>query len=342
MSSLFLLFLFFSSSAALTGVYRSLALRVELLDLPVSRSAHSKPVPVGGGVVFASLFLLGISYLFFNNELEQEHFLALLGGALVALVGFVDDIKELEIQWRIIPQIMAAVWTVWWLGGVPEIGLLGWTLSAQWLLNGLGVLALVWLLNLYNFMDGIDGIAASELVFVNIMSLIFVTNTGSSEVYFLSLISLGSAAGFLLWNWSPAKIFMGDVGSGFIGFILGVLALLTMAQQAMTVWTWVILLAVFIVDSAVTLGRRFMAGEKWYQGHSSHAYQKAARRFNSHQKVTITITLINLVWLAPLAWLSVIYPELGIALAALAIVPLVVVTEKLRAGRSDEAPASTI
>ncbi|MFK7864380.1 MAG: glycosyltransferase family 4 protein [Pseudohongiellaceae bacterium] len=330
---IFLISLF--SSVALTGAFRSVALRTHLLDIPVSRSAHKTPVPVGGGVVLVCILLFAVISLYLSKRMGFPEFMAFGGALLIAIVGFVDDIKELPINWRIIPQLACSTWAVWWLGGIPEIDFLGFTLSTTWLLNGLGIIALLWLVNLYNFMDGIDGIAVSELVFVNVMSLLFVIKFPNSEVFLLSLVSLGAACGFLMWNWAPAKIFMGDVGSGFIGFVIGLLAIITLHHGLMTVWTWLILLAVFVVDTLVTLFRRFLAGKKWYQGHASHAYQKAAKHFNSHQKVTITVMLINVLWLSPLAWCSMEYPNLGIVMTVIAIVPLLVLAFFLEAGKDE-------
>ena len=189
-------------------------------------------------------------------------------------------------------------------------------------------------------MDGIDGLAGSELIFVNLVSLFLVINSGDQVVAVLSATLAAAGAGFLFWNWPPAKVFMGDVGSGFIGFSLGILALLSMHHGSLTVWTWLLLLGVFIVDTTVTLIRRSLNGEKWYQGHASHAYQNAARRYKSHSKVTITVIVINCLWLAPLAWFSVKQPELGIYLAGIGLVPLVVLAIKLQAGKPIELKAS--
>jgi len=199
------------------------------------------------------------------------------------------------------------------------------------LLNVIAVFALVWLLNLFNFMDGIDGIAATELIAVNLLSILIVINTDE----LITLLSAGLAAaagGFLLWNWSPAKIFMGDVGSSFIGFSLGVMALLSMHHGSMTVWTWVLLVGVFIVDATLTLFNRFRRKQRWLEGHASHAYQNAARHYKSHAKVTITVLLINLFWLGPLAWLSMQYPEMGLVIAILGLLPLVLLARRFGAG----------
>ena len=324
----------FVVSALLTGAFRVLAQRVSLVALPVSRSAHSKPIPVAGGLVIVALSLLVVSYYSNSGLIPYRESMALLAAVLIALLGFIDDLKQLHIRWRIPLQFAAAIWVVWWLENVPAIDLGFFELSNPWVLAVLAVFALVWLLNLFNFMDGIDGIATSELIFVNLMAYLFVVSSGDEVLAVLSATLLATGAGFLLWNWAPAKIFMGDVGSGFIGFSLGVMALISMQHGSMTVWTWVLLLGVFIADATLTLFRRFWQNERWYEGHASHAYQNAARHYKSHSKVTITVILVNCVWLAPLAWFSVRWPDMGCYLAVLGITPLVVLAGRLQAGRT--------
>lgn len=332
MSHMVLIIGVFAAVALLTGVIRRLALHAQLLDLPVSRSAHKQPVPVGGGLGIVLVYLIASIYFYATGILPWREFMALSAGGVIALVGLVDDCRHLDIRWRIPPQFLAAIWTVWWLGSVPAIAFGSWVLPSSWLLNSLAVLALIWLLNLYNFMDGIDGIAGSELVFVNAMTLFLVFSSGDESLAFLSATLVGAGAGFLVWNWAPARIFLGDVGSGFIGFNLGILALISMQHGSMSVWTWVLLLGVFIVDATVTLCRRFIGGEKWYEGHASHAYQNIARKYKSHAKVTITIMTINCVWLAPLAWWSVRSPEIGFYLSIVGLAPLVVLAIRNDAG----------
>ena len=337
MSILFLMIGLFLTAALLTGVFKALAPLLQLLDTPVSRSAHSDPTPVGGGLSIAILFLLVSTYCFGAGIIPLQEYMALSGGGLIAVLGLVDDLRHLDMRWRVPAQFLAAFWAVLWLGGIAPIDLGPIQLQWPWLLNGLAVVALVWLLNLYNFMDGIDGIAGSELVFVSAVALFILVNSDDPVGVVLTATLLATGAGFLIWNWPPAKIFMGDVGSGFIGFILGVLALLTMQHGSMNVWTWVLLLGVFVTDATVTLIRRFLGGGSWYEGHATHAYQKAARQHKSHAKVTITVILINCLWLAPLAWFSVKLPELGIYLGMVGIVPLVIIAIKLEAGKMDEA-----
>lgn len=324
----------FVAASMLTGIFRRAALRARLLDLPVARSAHILPTPVGGGLGIVLVYFVLATWLKLSAILPMHEYMAVLGGMVIAGVGLIDDYRHLDIKWRIPTQLLAAIWSVWWLGAVPPIQFGSLILPPSWLLNLLAVVALVWLTNLYNFMDGIDGIAGSELVFVNALSLFFVINLGDQVMALLTATLLGAGAGFLVWNWSPARIFLGDTGSGFIGFSLGVLALISMHHGSMSVWTWVLLLGVFIVDATVTLCRRYLRGDKWYEGHASHAYQNAARKHKSHAKVTISVLVINSLWLAPLAWFSVRYPQLGLYLALLGFIPLVILAIHHDAGKS--------
>jgi Fuc2NAc and GlcNAc transferase len=331
MSLLLLCSLLFASSVLLTGFIRWAALRVKLIDVPVSRSAHASPVPVGGGLAIVILLLLVIVYFFSIGSIPGNEFAALMSALLIAGIGLVDDFKQLDVRWRIPAQFIASIYVVYCLGNVPAIDFGLFQFPESMLLNVLAVLALVWLLNLYNFMDGIDGIAASELIAVNLVCLLIVINS-DNLLAMLAASFAACAAGFLVWNWSPAKIFMGDVGSSFIGFSLGIMALLSMHHGSMTVWTWVLLLGVFIVDATLTLLIRFRRGQRWHEGHASHAYQNAARRYKSHGKVTITLLLINLAWLGPLAWLSMRHPQLGLYITLIGLLPLLLLARYFGAG----------
>ena len=331
MSLLLLISLLFIGSALFTGLFRLAAQRTRLNDVPVSRSAHSAPVPVGGGLSIVVLLLLVAGYGYSVEIIRINELAALMAGLVIACIGMVDDVKQLDIRWRIPAQFLAAIYVVYCLGDVPAIDFGLFVFPESLLLNVIAVFALVWLLNLFNFMDGIDGIAATELIAVNLISIVIVINTDE----LITLLSAGLAAaagGFRLWNWAPANIFMGDVGSSFIGFSLGVMALLSMHHGSMTVWTWVLLVGVFIVDATLTLFNRFRRKQRWLEGHASHAYQNAARHYKSHAKVTITVLLINLFWLGPLAWLSMQYPEMGLVIAIVGLLPLVLLARRFGAG----------
>ena len=334
MPLLLLCILLFLGSAILTGLFRWIALRIQLIAVPVSRSAHSRPVPVAGGVSIVTLILLVVTYSYFTDRIPANEFAALMAGLVIAFIGIVDDIKQLDVRWRIPAQFLVSIYVVYCLGDVPAIDFGLFSLPESIVLNVMAVFALVWLLNLYNFMDGIDGIAATQLIAVNLVSLVIVINS-DAVLTLLSASFAAAAGGFLLWNWAPAKIFMGDVGSNFIGFTLGVMALLSLFHGSMTIWTWLLLLGVFIVDATLTLFMRVMSKQRWHEGHASHAYQNAARHYKSHSKVTITVVLINLFWLGPLAWSSMQYPKMGLVITIIGLLPLLLLAKRFGAGRAN-------
>ena len=171
-----------------------------------------------------------------------------------------------------------------------------------WLRRCAEFAALVWLTNLFNFMDGIDGLAGMEAVSVSGLGAFLLLRNRLLSGAQLSLMLCAASLGFLVWNWPPAKIFMGDVGSGFLGFTLGTLALFSSKTDSTLVWPWLILLAAFLVDATVTLLRRISGRARWYEAHRSHAYQHAARASGSHAKVTLAVAAMNIGWLFPLAW----------------------------------------
>ena len=329
---LFILCGTFLLSMVLTGVIRRWALSRQLMDIPQSRSAHSVPVPIGGGLSLVMSVLVVSVYCLLGGYISSATFLALCGAYAIALIGLIDDFLELGIRLRVALQFVAAIWSLFWIGSVAPINIGGFMLDQVVILNLLGLFALVWLLNLYNFMDGIDGLAGSELLTTAIFSLAFTLNSEFVGLNLLFAASAGAALGFLIWNWSPAKIFMGDAGSGFVGFLLGLMALFTMQAGLMSLWTWLILLGVFVTDATVTLLGRALTGQRWYEGHAYHGYQHAARHYKSHSKVTITVLVINCVWLGPLAALSVAESSTGWLLCIVALLPLVALTIKWQAG----------
>ena len=323
----------FLAALLLTGAIRRIALQWGALDVPVARSLHDAPVPVGGGLAIALLFLLYALACWRHGLLADADLIALAGGgAIVAGVGLFDDLRKLPLSLRLFLQFAAAAWVLFWLATPQPVDFLFFVIANSLLLNALAVLSLVWLINLYNFMDGIDGLAATELVFISISGFLLGVMFDDMALGLLSGGLCAAGLGFLAWNWPPARIFLGDVGSGFIGFSLGVLALLSLGEGGATVWTWLLLLGVFATDAMVTLLRRIWRGDKWHEGHCCHAYQHAARRFGSHGRVTVAILAINVCWLGPLACLSVFQPQWGMPLTLLGLAPLVWLAWKLGAG----------
>lgn len=323
-------------SVALTGVVRVYALRAGLLDAPNSRSSHLVPTPRAGGIAIAAVVCLGLVGLAALGRFDASTAVAIVpAGLAVATAGFVDDRRGLSPGIRFAIHLGAAVLYLVIVGGPPPLGI-GWLDSLPWLASVVTLLGLVWLLNLFNFMDGIDGIAGAELASVSFgLALVAHLSGGAREPQLLGLL-LGSAGlGFLAWNWPPARIFMGDVGSGFAGLVLGMLALQTLRDCDVTVWVPVILLGLFMTDATLTLLRRALSGERLYDAHRTHAYQWLSRRWGSHRRVALWLVGINLLWLLPLALLAQRFPQRSWLIAVIAYIPLVGLVCWAGAGRPE-------
>ncbi|MBW7924915.1 MAG: glycosyltransferase family 4 protein [Burkholderiaceae bacterium] len=309
------------------------------MDVPNERSSHSVATPRGGGVAIVASWLAVLPVLALVGVLAWSAFWALLGaGALVALIGFVDDHSHVPAFWRLVAHFAAAGWLLHGLHGLPPLTLLGGTIPNGWLLQLLGALYVVWLLNLYNFMDGIDGIASVETITVCV---------GGALLYLLldvpvygvpPLLLAAAVAGFLYWNFPPARIFLGDAGSGFLGVLLAGFSIQAAWVASELFWSWMILLGVFIVDATFTLLRRLSRGERVYEAHRSHAYQRASRRFGCHLPVTLAVGTINLFWLLPIAVCVAIGSLEGVQGVLLAYAPLLALALMLGAGRREPEP----
>jgi Fuc2NAc and GlcNAc transferase len=322
------------ASTLVTGLVRHYLVTRNVLDIPNGRSSHSIPTPRGGGASIVLVFLLAILWLVREGALDSNIGWALTGGGLaIALAGFLDDHFHLSARMRLLIHFTAAGWALWRMGGMGPLHL-GWAVwDWGWIGQVLAVVGLVWMINLYNFMDGIDGLAGLEALCVSGLGSILLASSGLAGLAETSLVLAAASAGFLVWNWPPAKIFMGDAGSGFLGFVFGVLAISSAREQPSLLWPWLILLAVFIVDSMLTLVRRLTGGSPWYQAHCSHAYQHAARQHGSHLKVTLAIAVINVIWLFPLGWAAYAWPVAGPLLTLLAMVPLAWLAFRYHAGQ---------
>jgi len=322
-------------SGMLTGAVRGYATK-RLLDLPNARSSHHVPTPRGGGLAVVLSFTLVSAGLHWLGQITFELFMLVLGALPIAVIGFWDDHGHVPARWRLLVQIASASWALYWLDGFESIRFAAEIYDLGWLGPIFAVLLAVWLLNLFNFMDGIDGIAGIEVVSVAVSSywLLAYQSPPFSDGADVILLTLAAAAGgFLCWNWPPAKIFMGDVGSAFIGFILAVLALQTSAEGTLSLAVWLILFGVFFVDATVTLLRRMLSGQRWYEAHRSHAYQRAARRWASHKRVSLSVLAINLCWLLPLAFAAVRWPQLEPVFLVCAYTPLIALALWLEAGK---------
>jgi Fuc2NAc and GlcNAc transferase len=276
-----------------TGLMRRYALRTDLLDLPDARRVHTRPTPRGGGAAIVIVTLTGVAAAGLLHLIPASVVQALMiGGGMVALVGWIDDRRGVPAPVRGVVHLGAAVWAL----AATDVGLSPWTFA-------LAALWIVWSTNLYNFMDGIDGLAGTEAVSVGVLAGLMLVATARADLALVPLVTAAASAGFLAWNWPPARVFMGDVGSGFLGFVFGTMAVVSDQWGAVPAVTWVMLLGVFVFDATVTLLRRVARRERWYQAHRSHAYQRLVQSGISPWKVGAAVLLLNgaaggLAWIA--------------------------------------------
>lgn len=312
-----------------TTVVRRHALRLSLIDVPNIRSSHSEPTPRGGGLAIVVTWFLVLAVLIFFKRLDQWVGLALLGGGgLVAGVGWLDDRRGLPARWRAIIHALAAIWAVWCLGGLRSLDVGVGSIPLGMAGSILAVVGITWLVNLYNFMDGIDGIAAGEAVSVALVGGALLGFAAADGLALAAVALAGASAGFLALNWPPAKIFMGDVASGYLGYAFGVLALASERSGAIPLLVWMVLLGVFIVDATATLVHRLLKGERWYQAHRSHAYQRAVQAGYSHRTVTLAVLGLNVV-LGVAALGASVYPAVLPAAIAATVVGLLLIWFRL-------------
>ncbi len=326
----------FVASAGITGLVRAYARRVDLLDVPNDRSSHDLATPRGGGLSIALTVLVALVFLHSRGDVESAIFWPLfLGSSAIAAIGFIDDHRHVPAIVRFSVHIVVAVAVTLVWGGFSslQIGDTSLDLGFAGLVLSVGFIA--WFVNAFNFMDGIDGIASVEAVTVAAAGAWLLAGGSTGEISGIAAVVAATTAGFLLWNWPPARIFMGDVGSGFLGFMLVAFALASHVTGGIEIWGWLILMGVFLVDATITLITRFIRGADWASAHRSHAYQKAARRWGSHLVVTSTVLAVNVVWLLPLAFLAVREPQNGWWLTAIAWAPLVVAALYIGSGRPD-------
>lgn len=335
--SLYFLTVSFFSAWGLTWVLRRYALARSIIDIPNARSSHSVPTPRGGGVAIVLSFLAVLLWMKSSGFIDTTATWSLVGaGASIAILGFLDDHGHIAARWRLLGHFSAAIWALVWINGFPPLTVFGVELEMGWLGNIFGLLYLVWLLNLYNFMDGIDGIASVEAITTCLGACLLYVLVDAHALMAAPLILAATVSGFLFWNFPPARIFMGDAGSGFLGIVLGVLSLQAAWVSSNLFYGWLILLGVFIVDATSTLLRRLLRGEKLYEAHRSHAYQYASRHYGSHLPVTVAVLLINLLWLLPLACLAAMQLVDGWVALTIAYAPLILLTLKFRAGQAED------
>lgn len=300
----------FLASTVLVAIYTRYATQRGIIDAPNSRRPHQGFIPRGAGIVFLCLWLLAAILGYQTHLLSIETLILFLPiTCLISLIGFWDDYKGLSARRRLIIQfIFATIFMLEMFGivGFEESSLLQRMVSEQGFVLTvfcfiLGLLGIIWSINLYNFMDGLDGIASIEALFVLGMGSLFCYQHGAFELSLLALMMLVSVAGFLVWNWPKAYVFMGDVGSYCLGCFISLLALVGYWKYQIPITLWLILYALFWFDASLTLIRRLFAKKNIITPHQDHAYQRLYSAGYSQHRVLLGVIVLNAI-LAMLAF----------------------------------------
>lgn len=291
-------------SFSLTYFIKNYMIKKSLVAVVNERSSHTTPTPHGGGIALSITWFIGLYYLYFMGEIETNLFYALLFGAVISIVSFFDDIYELSPKLRLIIQSIVAIGGLYFLGGFETLTFGIFDISNPILTNIFAFFMIIWFINLYNFLDGINGYAGSEAVFLAIAGFILFEGN-----HFLVLAV--AVLGFLYWNWNKAKIFMGDVGSTLLGYNVAIFTIYYANQETTNFWLWIILFGVYWFDATLTLIRRKLNKEKLSQAHKKHAYQRLTQAGWSHYKVTnysigLNILLFVIVYFLPNIIISII------------------------------------
>ncbi|MBO6783668.1 MAG: glycosyltransferase family 4 protein [Alphaproteobacteria bacterium] len=311
------------AALAFVWIVRRELLRRDILDRPNERSSHATPTPRGGGIGLLAALLpawLIAAFLLTPATTGPQAWLLPLCALLLAAVSWIDDLRTIGPLPRLAAQFATAIAGVLILPGLVFQGLL-----PPWLDAALAAVGLVWFVNLFNFMDGIDGISAVEAIAIGLglgaIGLWLGAAPGGNAVP--ALLIAAASAGFLAWNWHPAKIFLGDIGSVPLGFLLGWLLL---ALAAGGHWEAALILPLYyLADATLTLLRRLARGEKVWRAHREHFYQQAVQNGRSHARVSAAVAVANAALIGLALGAAAAPDSLAVRLGALALAAAVVV-----------------
>jgi Fuc2NAc and GlcNAc transferase len=299
--------------AALTPAVRAYALRRGLVDRPGPRRSHDRPVPRGGGLAIALVLACAVAWL----RPAAELWILLVTSLAVAALGWREDHSPIPVRLRLAIEFALAVLVVVVLGPVATIDVAGRPVGPLWLWSPLAVIAVVWMTNLFNFMDGSDGLAAGQAFISAALFTAVFTLAGERGYANYAALVASATLGFVFWNRPRASIFLGDTGSLMLGWCMGLLALVGVVSGAASPWLAFIIVSPFVVDATLTLARRVMRGERWYTPHRDHAYQRLIRAGWSHRRVLLLWIVVNILLVVPAAALVLDRPDFDVAVAGI-------------------------
>jgi UDP-N-acetylmuramyl pentapeptide phosphotransferase/UDP-N-acetylglucosamine-1-phosphate transferase len=290
------LFLSFVLSLLFVGLLRRFLIRKQIVDLPGQRRLHSVPVARGGGLAMVAAAML--TMLVASLVAENSKLMLFNGGLLmVAMIGWQDDRRGLGITKRLGIHMLAGV-AVWAM--LLQLGFFDGLVPDLRMASGFAIaISVSASINLHNFIDGANGMLGMQSLFVLAM-LILLSLGGDPTLTAAMLCCLGAALGFLPWNFPNARVFMGDVGSGALGYILAAFTFWTWAAGTITLVEALLLHSLVLIDGLSTLGFRFCSGRRWWRGHREHLYQWLVRTGRSHAQVVVRVQMWNLLIVVPL------------------------------------------
>ncbi len=304
--------------------YRRFAVHFGIIDMPNERSSHKVPMPRGAGICFYIGFTITLVILYFMGELALRFtFPIFLGGSMMMLLGYWDDLKSLPTSVRLFVQILASVFVVALLtkGFANDIQI-SFLPDWPWLTSAFCILYVAWFVNLYNFMDGSDGLATlTGILGSAIISVVSFASSNFDLALIYATLAFALLA-FLTLNWHPAVVFMGDAGAYFLGFIFGAFALLSKLIYETSLYVHLIVFGMFVVDATWTLIRRGVRVEKVYRPHKQHAFQKLVAAGWSHPHVALLYGGIMVFWLLPMTVFTVTYPMYSFLFLVISYLPI--------------------
>lgn len=321
MKLLIVYIILFLLSLFLTLFIRSLAIRKSILDFPNERSLHKNPTPKVGGLAVAIVWFSGLFYLYITNNIDHILFFSFIPGILLVVIGIIDDIIAIRPLYRLIFQLIVSSIALFILGGLGKLNLGFFTVENRLILSILALLGIMWFINLFNFLDGIDGYIGMEVVFITSSAILLFNDR-------IAPVLLASTLGFLIWNWQPAKIFMGDVGSTLLGFNIAVFSIYYQNTSKSSLLIWLMLSSVFWFDATLTLFRRYKKKEPLIVPHKKHAFHRIVQSGFTHQKTVIYAFSLNLI-IFGLAYCSIKFSNLLLPLFILNILMLYFVIRQI-------------
>lgn len=330
MTAISFLFIFLASFV-LTGVVRVFCLNFKIVDHPCSRRTNQKITPRGGGLAIVMVVLVTL----ISEHFSMYAYIALFPALLISLVAFWDDVRPLPARFRLSVQVICALMSIYFFANLSIVQKIIGLPIPMWGCLILSILFIVWSTNLYNFMDGVNGLAAIEaLCFTGFMALLAFSDGYSTWGNFFLILGCATA-GFLVWNFPHAKIFLGDTGSHFFGFLFSILLLKMATIHTSWFWAGLIILGYFIVDATLTLIVRVWNNYSFYEPHRTHAYQLFWKKWSgNHAMVTFFVLMLNLFWLLPWAWVVAQGYLPGILGLTFSYLPLCYLVWVSRAGRA--------